>query len=126
METSSEAFPKRYRLRKRREFLQAQRSGRRLASPHFVVYLRPNGGRRQRLGITVSRKVGKAHLRNRLKRLIREVFRRERLVFPAGIDFVVVAKSDVSLPDLPQVREELLSAARRAESLRPAPRRDGR
>lgn len=126
METSGEAFPKRYRLRKRREFLQAQRAGRRIASPHFVVYARANGGRRQRLGITVSRKVGKAHDRNRLKRLVREVFRRERLAFPPGIDFVVVAKSDVPPPDFRETRDELLSVARRAEALRPAPRRDAR
>jgi ribonuclease P protein component len=126
METSGEAFPKRFRLRKRREYLQAQRVGRRLTSPHFIVYARPNGSRRPRLGITVSRKVGKAHVRNRLKRLVREVFRRARQEFPSGMDFVVVAKSEIAPPDLLQTRDELLGLVRRFDAARPAPRRDNR
>lgn len=126
METSAEAFPKRFRLRKRREYLQAQRVGRRLTSPHFIVYARSNGSRRPRLGITVSRKVGKAHVRNRVKRLVREVFRRAREEFPSGMDFVVVAKSEIDPPDLAQTREELLGLARRLEQNRPGPRRESR
>ena len=126
METSSEAFPKRFRLRKRREYLQAQRVGRRLTSPHFIVYARNNGVSVARIGITVSRKVGKAHVRNRVKRLIREVFRRDRQAFPGGMDFVVVAKSEVGLPDLQETRDELVSLVRRMERVRTAPRRDNR
>lgn len=126
METSSEAFPKRFRLRKRREYLQAQRLGRRVVSAHFIVYAKPNGSSRPRLGVTVSRKVGKAHDRNRIKRLIREVFRQARPEFPAGVDFVVVAKSEVATPTFIETREELLAMARRLENGRPAPRRESR
>lgn len=111
----SEAFPNVRRLRKRREFLQAQRTGRRWASSHFVVYLKPNGGRPARLGITVSRKVGKANMRNLLKRRVREVFRRGLAKFPAGVDVVVVAKSGVSVPGFSEIRDELSLAARRAD-----------
>ena len=126
METSPEAFPKRFRLRKRRDYLQAQRVGRRLTSPHFIVYARPNGSRRPRLGITVSRKVGKAYVRNRINRLVREVFRRSRPDFPTGMDFVVVAKSEITPADFAQTRDDLLSVARRFDQPRPAPRREPR
>lgn len=47
-----------------------------------------------RLGVTVTRKVGKAVQRNRIKRLVREAFRRERPRFAAGLDLVWVAKRD--------------------------------
>lgn len=79
-------------------------------SAHFVFYLRPNGGRPARLGITVSRKVGKAHDRNRVKRLLREVFRRARALLPVGIDIVAVARSEQTCPTLDETRAELLGA----------------
>lgn len=47
-----------------------------------------------RLGVTVTRKVGKAVKRNRIKRLVREAFRRERRSLPEGLDMVWVAKRD--------------------------------
>lgn len=47
-----------------------------------------------RLGVTVTRKVGKAVKRNRIKRLVREAYRRERASLPVGIDMVWVAKRD--------------------------------
>lgn len=49
-----------------------------------------------RLGVTVTRKVGKAVKRNRIKRLVREVFRRERRSLPDGLDMVWVAKRDAA------------------------------
>jgi ribonuclease P protein component len=53
----------------------------------------PNEGKR--LGITVTKKVGNAVVRNRLKRLIREFFRRNKDLFPAGHDVVVMAKKNI-------------------------------
>lgn len=97
---AGQRYPKSVRLRRRSEFLRVQQRGRRVHTPHFVVLLCPRGEGPAHLGVTVSRKVGGAVLRNRVKRLVREVFRRSRVGFPAGHDVVVVAKvgaADLSL-----------------------------
>ncbi len=88
----SHAFPSRYRLRKRHEFLALQRDGRRLTLSHFVVIIRDRDQPPSRLGITTSRKVGNAPVRNRIRRLVRDVFRRrrERIVPPR--DVLVIAR----------------------------------
>ncbi len=101
-----EGFPRRLRLRRRREFLRVQRGGRKHHTRFFLVFVSRSGLRSlpaadgspqlpgTRLGVTVTRKVGKAVKRNRIKRLVREAFRRERRGLPAGLDMVWVAKRD--------------------------------
>ncbi|WP_340587442.1 ribonuclease P protein component [Erythrobacter alti] len=60
-------------LTKRADFLAANR-GLRVARPGFVLLARPNGGEGMRYGITVTRKIGNAVVRNRMKRRFRELF----------------------------------------------------
>jgi len=67
-----------------------------------------NGLGRSRLGITASRKVGGAVVRNRVKRLIREVFRLHKEIFPRGCDIVISAGKSAGDLDFRKVREELL------------------
>jgi ribonuclease P protein component len=95
--SSGQGLPKRERLLKRREFLAIQRSGKRHHDRLFVLIWTPGRETWTRLGITTSRKVGNAVRRNRAKRLVREAFRRNKAVLPAGIDLVVIAKP--TLPD---------------------------
>lgn len=85
-------YPKAARIRRRAEFLELQRNGRRVQTSNFVVIFRDSPGP-ARLGVTVSAKIGNAVQRNFVKRRIRETFRTvsEEIRRPAR--FVVIAKS---------------------------------
>jgi ribonuclease P protein component len=83
------------------------RSGKRHYTRHFVVIDKQNGLSITRLGVTVSKKIGNAVTRNRIKRLIREFFRLNTMQIPHGYDIVVTAKKDASYLDLWKVKEEL-------------------
>ena len=88
----TEIFPKTARLRKRPEFLTLSRTGKKIHSANFVVISQKNDMSESRLGITVSGKVGNAVVRNRIKRLVREHFRRHRDEIAAGTDVLVIAR----------------------------------
>jgi ribonuclease P protein component len=102
------AFSKIERVLDRKDFVNLNRSGRRHRTQHFTVFVAKNGLSRTRLGITVSKKVGGAVTRNRLKRFVREVFRLHKGLFPAGCDIVVSARESAGKLDFRKVKEELL------------------
>lgn len=130
---SDERFPRSHRLRRRQDFLRVQREGARVHTPHYVVVVlrRPEGDALRRLGITVTKKVAGAVGRNRVKRVVREVFRRNHHLFPKGCDVVVIAKSGA--PDLgyseaaaefERISGMLAGAARRARHHRSSRREE--
>ena len=89
---ASHSYPKAVRLRRRAEFLAVQREGRRRHSEHLVVIRQPAPGLCSRLGVTVSKRVGNAVVRSRVKRLLREVFRACRGDIKPPSDVLVIAK----------------------------------
>lgn len=101
------AFPKAVRVRRRREYLALQRGGRRLHTASFVVLHAPANGPSSRLGVTVSARVGNAVVRNRVKRLVREIFRTRRQALPTVRDIVVIAKPDAAQITHAQAASEL-------------------
>jgi ribonuclease P protein component len=102
-----ENFPKSARLRKRREFLKLSRAGRKIQSAHFVIVSGMNDCGKTRLGITVSAKVGNAVVRNRIKRSLREFFRRHRHDLGVGVDFLVIARKNASEISSRNITEEM-------------------
>jgi len=110
-ERDTGVFPKSVRLRKRFEFLRLSNSPHKFATKGFLVVWLENGGSGARLGITVSKKVGCAVIRNRVKRYIRETFRQMRLPLP-GVDINVVARRDAAAMDFSTVQRELEKALR--------------
>ena len=104
-----EGFPKAVRIRRRREYLALARTARRRHTPHFVVLCERSDGA-TRLGVTVSRKVGDAVTRNRVKRRVREVFRRDPQRLLPNHDVVVIAKPGAGMLALTDVAAELGAA----------------
>lgn len=79
--------------------MRLSRSGYKIHSENFVVISKSSDRAESRVGITVSGKVGNSVIRNRIKRQVREFFRRRRAELPHGVDFLVIArKSAVDLP----------------------------
>jgi ribonuclease P protein component len=103
----SEKFPKSARLRKRPEFLTLSRTGRKIHSANFVIVSGKNQGGETRLGITVSSKVGNAVVRNRIKRSVREFFRRRRTELDAGRDILVIARKSASTMPFHHIAAEI-------------------
>ncbi|HMA93491.1 MAG TPA: ribonuclease P protein component [Polyangiaceae bacterium] len=128
-------FGRDQRIRKRSEYRDIMGSGVRVSTPHcvFVVASRePNEQPplRPRLGLVVSRRVGCAVLRNRFKRLVREVFRKWQSQWPPDAELVVIArewsmdlKESVLAEEWSAASERIESALRRHRS-RSSKRRD--
>ena len=101
-------------LTRRADFLAANR-GLRVARPGFVLLARPNGGEGVRYGITVTKKIGNAVVRNRMKRRFRELLRE---ALPEGglpdHDHVLIGREGGIERDFADLREELGVALQRA------------
>ncbi|MEW6272445.1 MAG: ribonuclease P protein component [Thermodesulfobacteriota bacterium] len=87
-----QSLPKSARVRKRRDFLRVQSAGRRVPTRHFLVVHLVDGEGPARLGITVTKKIGNAVVRNRVKRSVRESFRACRTALASGTSVVVIAR----------------------------------
>lgn len=114
--SAAAVFPRAARLRRRKEFLALKESGERWHLPSFVVIRRVSPTGRRRLGITVSRRVGPAVVRNRVKRMIREVFRTSGYDGAAAQDILVIARRGASKLEYAQVASELGRVFRRPGS----------
>jgi ribonuclease P protein component len=111
---AGQAFPKANRLRKRLEFVAAQKYGRRRKREGLIFLLRWNMAERTRLGITVTRRTQPlAARRNRLRRLLREAFRLNYSLLPQGWDILVIVTREAAGLTLPQAGEAILWAMRR-------------
>jgi ribonuclease P protein component len=117
---AGERFPKALRLLRRRQFLEVQEGGHKIPSEGLLALVRPNALPYSRVGLTVSSKVGNAVVRSRLRRLLRELFRKRRASWPPGVDVVLVVRQsakDASFADLSRAFEAI---TRKLQRLFPA------
>lgn len=107
---AGESFPRRARLQRKREFERVFSAGQRCSAPALRLIIARNDAGIPRLGLAVSRKVGGAVARNRVKRRLREIFRRERGLLPEPLDIVVVPQAGVDRLTFAELREQFLRA----------------
>jgi ribonuclease P protein component len=100
------AFPKRFHLRRPVDFRLVYERKQSASDGWLIVYARENGLPHLRVGLSVSRKVGPAVHRNRLRRLYREAFRLTRHEMPVGLDLVLIPRSPRE-PSLEELKRSL-------------------
>ncbi len=105
------------KLKKRWEFQRAYQKGNKYWNRYFVIYVFRNHFNNLRLGITVSKKVGKSVQRNRVKRLIRESFRQLRPRIKTEYDIVVVGRTSACRLTCQETKDGLLHLFRKASIL---------
>jgi ribonuclease P protein component len=102
------AFPKDFRLLRRAQFKRVYDEGQRRSASICTIFFLSNGLAQTRLGITAPVRLGNAVFRNRLKRRLREVFRRHRESIPGGWDMVLNPRSTVARVPFTTLERELL------------------
>jgi ribonuclease P protein component len=99
-------------VRRRAEFRRIYDRGERVRARLMTVMVLPNGGHSSRLGIAATKKLGGAVVRNRAKRVVREIFRRARV--PGGLDIVVIPRAEMLDAAYPVIEAEFGYVLRRA------------
>ena len=94
-----------YRLRKNDDFQRVRRQGQSWANKLLVLSATPNGLDHSRFGFSVSRRLGKATIRNRIKRLMREAVRRQKNHVSPGWDVVWTARQPMREADFSAVEQ---------------------
>lgn len=95
-------------LKKNHQFQSVYKQGRSYANKYLIMYIRKNGTDRNRIGISVSKKVGNSVVRHRVTRLVRESYRLQEAVFNSGLDIVIVARVSAASVGYEEIRKALL------------------
>ncbi len=108
-----EGLKPRERIKKKKDFLFLYRKGTRIKVKHFNVIYHENSVGFSRLGVVVSKKIGKAVVRNKIKRWVRELFRRNKKLIPFPVDMLVIATRRLEETTWLEFREEYFQAIQR-------------
>lgn len=99
-------------LKKNEQFQFVYRNGRSYANKYLIMYVKENGTDRNRIGISVSKKVGNSVVRHRVTRLLRESYRLHESIFNSGLDMVIVARPTAAQAGYYEVESALLHLAK--------------
>lgn len=105
-------------LKKNRQFQFVYKYGKSRANKYLVMYIKENGLGRNRIGISVSKKVGNSIVRHRITRLVRESYRLHENVFNSGLDMVIVARVGAADVGFYEIESALLHLAKLHEVIR--------
>ena len=102
-------------LKKNRDFQQVYKRGTSKANRYLVMYVLPNQHMKNRLGISVSKKVGNSVVRHRLTRLIRESYRLNEEKFNRDFDIVVIARNSAKDRSYQEIESAFMNLAQKHE-----------
>ena len=113
---------KKYRIKKNEEFQEVFKRGKSYANRQFVVYILVKEEQKHlRIGLSVSKKIGKAVTRNRIKRYIRQVFHELKPHLKANIDYVIIARKPAADMNYHEVKKSLIHVLKIARVLKNDP-----
>lgn len=95
-------------LKKNKDFQKVYKKGKSYANKYLVMYVLKNDLEKNRIGISVSKKVGNSVIRHHLTRLIRESYRLHEDVFDSGLDIVIIARNSAREIGFREVESALL------------------
>ena len=101
-------YPHSESLKKNRDFQLLYKEGKSRANRYLVLYVKENGLEKNRLGVSVSKKVGNSIVRHRITRLIRESYRLHEDMFNSGLDMVVIARISAKDRSMREIESALL------------------
>ena len=108
------------RLRKRAEYLRIQSKGKKTKSKYFLISVVENNSECSRIGVTITKKIDKrAARRNRLRRRVKEVFRKFNSKFEHNADIVVVGLKNSTEVDFTQIKKDLVYLFYQSSLLKP-------
>ena len=99
-------------LKKNEQFRFVYKNGRSYANKYFIMYVKENGLDKNRIGISVSKKVGNSVVRHRITRLVRESYRLHESVFNSGLDMVIIARPGAASIGYEEAESALLHLAK--------------
>ncbi len=105
-------------LKKNYEFQNVYRNGKSYANKYLVMYVAENAHAENRVGISVSKKVGNSVVRHRIKRLVRESIRLNDSMFNSGLDIVIVARAGAKEKNYQEIACAVLHLAKLHHILR--------
>ena len=106
--SADHSFPKSVRLLKSKDYVRVYKTGKVGRGRHFQIHDCPNGPEISRVGISISKRVGKAVHRNLLRRWIREAVRTQKEYLPVGFDLVIHVRASSSELNFDRVQDELM------------------
>ncbi|MDN4071424.1 MULTISPECIES: ribonuclease P protein component [Fictibacillus] len=110
---------KKKRIKKNEEFQEVFKRGKSSANRQFVIYaLEKSDQSHLRLGLSVSKRVGNAVTRNRIKRVVKEIFMKHEGEILSGRDYIIIARNPTADMDFSEMEKSLLHVLQRAGSIR--------
>lgn len=112
------SFSRNQRICSESEFQHLIRNGKRLFCEYFILCAKPTSTKKRRLGISISKKIGRATARNRMKRLLREIYRLHQEEIKEGQDLLFLVKKDFSHLKRQELDPMVLNLLRMGNALR--------